>query len=220
MSQIKKMFELQKQLNDNTNGAQWSDGITKDGRYISWLRCIYMEATEAIDSFNWKHWKDIEGAHDLDNAKVELVDIWHFIMSESIHFGDTQFAQSYENIKPERQANPELVIEILEKLVAAASGANVDKSQNALYEITMLFFKALTLMSMDVPELYKRYLVKNQLNTFRQKHGYKEGTYIKSWGAVEDNVIAFRIMEEHPDLTPKQLYKELEKEYSCFGVAP
>jgi hypothetical protein len=35
-----------------------------------------MEAAEAIDSFNWKHWKDIEGEPDLDNAKVELVDIW------------------------------------------------------------------------------------------------------------------------------------------------
>ncbi|QKQ24030.1 dUTP diphosphatase [Candidatus Ruthia endofausta] len=217
MSQIKKMFELQQQLNDNTNGPEWRSGITKDGRYISWLRCIYMEATEAIDSFNWKHWKDIEGAHDLDNVKVELVDIWHFIMSEAIHFGDTQFAQSYENTESERQANPELVIEILEKLVAVASGANVDKSQNALYEITGLFFKALATMSMDVPELYKRYLVKNQLNTFRRKYGYKEGTYIKNWGAVEDNVIAFRIMEEHPDLTSEQLYKELEKEYELIS---
>ncbi len=217
MNQIKKMFELQKQLNDNTNGPEWSSGITKDGRYISWLRCIYMEAAEAIDSFNWKHWKDIEGAHDLDNAKVELVDIWHFIMSEAIHFGDTQFAQNYENTKPERVANPELVIEILEKLVATASGANVDKSQNALYEITGLFFKALATMSMDVPELYKRYLIKNQLNTFRQEHGYKKGTYIKNWGVVEDNVIAFRIMEERPDLTPEQLYKELEKEYELIS---
>ncbi len=217
MSQIKQMFELQQQLNDNINGPEWRNGITKDGRYISWLRCIYMETAEAIDSFNWKHWKDIEGTHDLDNAKVELVDIWHFIMSEAIHFGDTQFAQSYENTKPERQANPELVIEILEKLVAAASGANVDKSQNALYEITGLFFKALATMSMDVTELYKRYLVKNQLNTLRRKYGYKEGTYIKNWGAVEDNVIAFRIMEKHPNLTSEQLYKELEKEYELIS---
>jgi hypothetical protein len=42
-----------------------------------------MEAAEAIDSFNWKHWKNIESEPDLDNAKVELVDIWHFIMLQS-----------------------------------------------------------------------------------------------------------------------------------------
>ena len=217
MNQIKQMFELQQQLNDNTNGKIWTEGATKDGRHISWLRCIYMEAAEAIDSFNWKHWKDIEGQPDLDNAKVELVDIWHFIMSEAIHFGDTQFAEAYEEMEPEKDINPELMIEILEKIVAAAAGAEVDKSQNALYEITGLFFKALATMSMDVPELYTRYVVKNQLNTFRQDHGYKDGSYIKIWDAVEDNVIAFNIMDEHPDFTPEQLYKKLEEEYKLVS---
>jgi dimeric dUTPase (all-alpha-NTP-PPase superfamily) len=217
MNQIKQMFELQQQLNDNTNGKIWTEGATKDGRHISWLRCIYMEAAEAIDSFNWKHWKDIEGQPDLDNAKVELIDIWHFIMSEAIHFGDTQFAEAYEDMEPEKDINPELMIEILEKIVAAAAGAEVDKSQNALYEITGLFFKALANMSMDVPELYKRYVVKNQLNTFRQDHGYKDGSYIKIWDAVEDNVIAFIIMDEHPDFTPEQLYKKLEEEYKLVS---
>ncbi|HIM58236.1 MAG TPA: dUTPase [Gammaproteobacteria bacterium] len=214
MNQIKQMFELQQKLNDATNGIIWTEGATKEGRQISWLRCIYMEAAEAIDSFNWKHWKDIEGPHDLDNAKVELVDIWHFIMSEAIHFGDSGFAEAYENIEPERDPNPELMVEILEKMVAAAAGANVDKSQNALYEITSIFFKAIATMGMDVPELYRRYLVKNQLNTFRQDHGYKEGTYVKIWDAVEDNVVAFNIMDEHPDFTPEQLYKKLEEEYA------
>ncbi len=214
MGQIKQMFQLQQKLNDATNGLIWTEGATKEGRQISWLRCIYMEAAEAIDSFNWKHWKDIESEHDLDNAKVELVDIWHFIMSEAIHFGDTQFADAYEEMTPEREINPEMVVEILEKMIAVAATANVDKSQNALYEITGLFFQALAMMGMDVPELYKRYVVKNQLNTFRQEHGYKDGTYIKIWDAVEDNVIAFNVMEEHPSFTPEQLYKKLEEEYA------
>lgn len=214
MNQIKQMFQLQQKFNDTTNGLIWTEGATKEGRQISWLRCIYMEATEAIDSFNWKHWKDIEGEHDLDNAKVELVDIWHFIMSEAIHFGDTQFADAYEDTTPNRQINPEMVVEILEKMVAVAATANVDKSQNGLYEITGLFFQALAMMSMDVPELYRRYVVKNQLNTFRQEHGYKDGTYVKIWNTVEDNVIAFNIMEEHPSFTSEQLYEKLEEEYA------
>ncbi|RUA04084.1 MAG: dUTPase [Gammaproteobacteria bacterium] len=218
MNQIKQMFKLQQALNDATNGLIWTEGATKEGRQISWLRCIYMEAAEAIDSFNWKHWKDIEGQPDLDNAKVELVDIWHFIMSEAIHFGDTQFAEAYVDMQPEREINPEMTVETLEKIVAVAANANVDKSKNALYEITGLFFKALATMNMNVAELYKRYLVKNQLNTFRQDHGYKEGSYVKMWvndkgNTVEDNVVAFAIMDKNPEITPEQLYKKLKEAY-------
>lgn len=213
MNQIKQMFELQQQLNDATNGTIWTEGATREGRQISWLRCIYMEAAEAIDSFNWKHWKDIDAKPDLDNAKVELVDIWHFLMSEAIHYGDAGFAEIYNDMQPERETNPEKLVEILEKIVAISASANVDKSQNSLYQLFALFFQAIAHMEMDVPELYKRYLVKNQLNTFRQDHGYKDGSYVKMWGDVEDNVIAFKIMDDNPELTPEQLYEQLESAY-------
>ncbi|MCH9711496.1 MAG: dUTP diphosphatase [Proteobacteria bacterium] len=213
MNQIKQMFELQQQLNDATNGTIWTEGATKEGRQISWLRCIYMEAAEAIDSFNWKHWKDIDAKPDLDNVKVELVDIWHFLMSEAIHYGDAGFAEIYNDMQPERETNPEKLVEILEKIVAISASANVDKSQNSLYQLFALFFQAIAHMEMDVPELYKRYLVKNQLNTFRQDHGYKDGSYVKMWGDVEDNVIAFNIMDDNPELTPEQLYEQLELAY-------
>lgn len=214
MNHIKQMFELQMKLNDATNGEIWTEGATKEGRPISWLRCIYMEAAEAIDSFNWKHWKDIESKNDIDNAKVELVDIWHFLMSEAIHYGDASFAEIYNDMVPERDIDPEKMVEIFEKIVAISASANVDKSQNSLYQLFALFFQALGNMAMDVPELYKRYLVKNQLNTFRQDHGYKDGSYVKMWGAVEDNVVAFNIMEESPELTPEQLYTQLEEAYA------
>jgi dimeric dUTPase (all-alpha-NTP-PPase superfamily) len=40
-----------------------------------------MEIAEAIDSISWKHWKNIEGGIDYENFKVELIDIWHFLIS-------------------------------------------------------------------------------------------------------------------------------------------
>jgi hypothetical protein len=40
-----------------------------------------METVEAIDSVSWKHWKDIKGGIDSDNFQVEIVDVWHFLMS-------------------------------------------------------------------------------------------------------------------------------------------
>ena len=70
-----------------------------------------------------------------------------------------------------------------------------DKEINNIREITDIFFIIISHLGIDVEDLYKRYVVKNQLNTFRQQNGYKEGSYIKIWGGVEDNVVAFDIMK-------------------------
>ena len=59
-----------------------------------------------------------------------------------------------------------------------------------------------------------RYVVKNQLNAFRQNHGYKNGSYVKFWGEVEDNVVAFNIMDKYPNISPTDLYQKLEIEYA------
>jgi len=213
MNKIQQMFKLQQELNDRTNGQDWINGVTRDNRIISWHRCIYMEACEAIDSFNWKHWKDINAEPDWDNVVVELVDIWHFVMSESIRVGDEDYASKYLQIDSTGDLNADKLVLVLEKILALCSAANVNKEHNPIREVTDLYFEALAIIGMDVDDLYKRYLVKNQLNIFRQDHGYKDGTYVKFWDAVEDNVIAFNLMEDFPDLTPDQLYKKLEEEY-------
>ena len=80
-TKIKEMFLMQQRLNDETNGAGWEDGYTKNGKLINWKRCIYMECAELIDSFAWKHWKNIDAKPDVDNVAIEIVDIWHFVMS-------------------------------------------------------------------------------------------------------------------------------------------
>lgn len=85
MDKIKTMFTMQLELNNRTNGTDWMlTGMTKEGKEINWKRCIYMECAELIDSLPWKHWKDIDGEADMNNAIVEIVDIWHFIMSALI----------------------------------------------------------------------------------------------------------------------------------------
>ncbi len=37
-----------------------------------------------VDSFSWKHWKSINQEPDWDNLQIEVVDVWHFIMSLAI----------------------------------------------------------------------------------------------------------------------------------------
>jgi len=214
MNYIEQMFDLQRQLNDHTNGVMWIDGITKENRKISWYRCIYMEASEAIDSFNWKHWKSINSDPDWANIKVELVDIWHFIMSELIRLKDENYANKYLKLKTQGDFNAEVLINTLEKMLNLSVASNIDPKINNIRDITDLFFTATSQVDMGIEELYKRYVVKNQLNTFRQQHGYKDGSYIKLWNAVEDNVVAFKIMDENPSISPSGLYQKLELKYA------
>jgi len=217
MNLIEQMFTLQNELNNHTNGEMWVDGLTKENRQISWYRCIYMEAAEAIDSFNWKHWKNINVEPDWANIKVELVDIWHFVMSEAIRVGDPSYANQYEEIDVAGDLDPEILLQTLEKILALSVQAKIENNENAIRETTDLFFVALSGIGMDTAELYKRYVVKNQLNTFRQQNGYKDGSYIKTWGGVEDNVVAFNIMDDNPGISPSDLYLKLESAYASLN---
>jgi len=81
---IKNMFLLQNKLNFDTNGEKWTAGITNKEKIINWERAITLELAECIDSFPWKHWKSIEQQPDIANARIELVDVWHFLMSSII----------------------------------------------------------------------------------------------------------------------------------------
>ena len=83
--EIMKMLALQKEMNDRTNGISWVHGITKEKRSINWPRCIYGEAFELMDSYPWKHWKGLNDPADMANARKELTDIWHFLLSYGIH---------------------------------------------------------------------------------------------------------------------------------------
>jgi dimeric dUTPase (all-alpha-NTP-PPase superfamily) len=217
MNLIEQMFTLQSELNNHTNGEMWVNGLTKENRQISWYRCIYMEAAEAIDSFNWKHWKNINVEPDWANIKVELVDIWHFIMSEAIRVDDQSYATQYEEIDAIENLNSETLLQTLEKILALSAQAKIENNNNAIREIIDLFFIALSGIGMDTAELYKRYVVKNQLNTFRQQNGYKDGSYIKIWGSVEDNVVAFNIMDDNPGISPSNLYRQLESAYASLN---
>ena len=214
MNLVEQMFSLQNELNNQTNGEIWVDGITKEGRQISWYRCIYMEVAEAIDSFNWKHWKNINAEPDWANIKVELVDIWHFIMSEAIRVGKQDYASQYEQNSISSSLEPEAILQTLEEILGVSVQAKIGSDDDTVKAVIDLFFTALSQIGMDIAELYNRYVVKNQLNAFRQQNGYKDGSYIKIWGAHEDNVVAFNIMDESPGISPRELYQRLESAYA------
>ncbi len=224
---IKEMFALQQKLNDETNGVGWENGYTKNDRMINWKRCIYMESAELIDSFNWKHWKDINKATDWENATIEIVDIWHFIMSllledyKAHDRGDIDklvkdvinvhgFERFYKEPENRDTANTMEVINDIESIMNRTTSSQIDLFDGLLKEYFVMSLKC----GVNLKILYKFYIAKNVLNQFRQDNGYKEGTYKKVWGTKEDNEVMVEIMAEN-SLGAEELYKALDKAYNA-----
>ena len=49
-------------------------------------------------------------------------------------------------------------------------------------------------VDLDFDGLYSAYVGKNVLNFFRQDHGYKDGSYVKTWSGREDNEHLVEVM--------------------------
>ena len=226
MNKLLCMLELQQTLNDATNGKGWERGTTKEGKPINWRRCIYMESAEMIDSFGWKHWKSIAQPTDYANLQIEIVDVWHFVMSLVLEFTHNNGAETVEELAERMSKTPEY--QKLNTTTSLAFGSDsilMTKIENvmrlALIPVSAEmvgalieeFFELAYLGALNTTELYRLYVGKNILNQFRQDHGYKEGTYIKMWNGQEDNVVMKNGWEKNPDMTPDELYALLKEAY-------
>ncbi|WP_456431299.1 dUTP diphosphatase [Nitratifractor sp.] len=220
---LETMLRLQQRLNDETNGPGWEKGVTNKGKRIDWRRCIWLEAAELVESYPWKHWKNIAAEPDYDNIRIEAVDIWHFVMSEALRLnalengGDiadlarriasTPAYEAFTSGSGEKPGDLYEQIGTVEAFVAALfAGASIEA-------LTARFFDVARLGDLDLSTLYSLYVGKNVLNRFRQDHGYKEGTYTKIWNGREDNVVMQELLERHPGIEPDALYNALEAAY-------
>ena len=218
---LEEMFLLQKKLNDDTNGVNWELGINKFDKEINWLRCIHMEVSELIDSTPWKHWKNITAAPDINNIHIELVDVWHFLMSYILQETNIPKAVSlvnthciYEAVEVD-DMDIKLVVKEAEKLsyISLAIETGNMPAFSGVERFIDQFFRCCKLSGLSFTWLQKIYIGKNCLNKFRQDNGYKEGTYRKVWNEKEDNVVMLSILENIDDLTFDLVYSELQKTY-------
>ncbi len=219
---INEMLTMQANLNEMTNGTDWRTGVTQKGKVIDWRRCIVMETAELIDSYPWKHWKAVDVPTDIENVRVELVDIWHFLLSlalenfkqedaldillKVIAENETDAAQKKQNLSVIEQ------VQIHESMMQLAlSKQTVDPTY--LQSLTVKFLASCEVAELSLQRLYEIYIAKNVLNKFRQDHGYKEGTYIKEWNGKEDNVVMFEIIASLQVFTAEELYAGLKTAY-------
>ncbi|MFA6191752.1 MAG: dUTP diphosphatase [Sulfurimonas sp.] len=228
MDKILQMLQLQASLNDATNGEEWVRGTTKNGKTINWKRCIYMEAAEMIDSFSWKHWKNIDQEPDWDNLQIEVVDVWHFIMSLAIENYSQNMRGQIDNLAIDISELENFDILNEKNSLFASQDEIMAKVENIMFlsltkenftieKLLKEFFDLVTMSGLNLNTLYRLYVGKNILNQFRQDNGYKEGTYIKVWDGTEDNIIMKKVWEENGDITPQTLYKELTKLYLALN---
>jgi dimeric dUTPase (all-alpha-NTP-PPase superfamily) len=198
--QINQMLSMQDAMNSRVSET-W-----RDNQY-EWYRAIWVECAEMLDHHGWKWWKHQE--IDIAQVQLELVDIFHFGLSlrlmtgESVDQISTQLAQ--EISVSSSQQDFKLALEQL------ASAAVTNKLFNG-----QAFADCMTLMNMDLDELFRQYVGKNTLNFFRQDHGYKDGSYIKIWNGEEDNEVLATVVDQLDSKAidfQQQLYSALEAKY-------
>ena len=206
-------IELQNRMNETVNPAWRNAGY-------HWERAAMLEAAELFDHVGWKWWKKQE--IDREQCLLELVDIFHFVISQDI-IEDSADAISYMNQykhadkKTKRGQDKEYIFERLTHFIELCASYGEVSAQALFHVVVALDF--------TLEDIVKWYIGKNVLNQFRQAKGYKVGTYMKNWATpeeraqgteYEDNFVLAQILNAYPQITAQQLEEKLEHHYSLL----
>lgn len=216
-TQLEAMLNMQDGMNRKVN-PDWVAACN------NWHRAIQVEAVEAIEHHGWKWWKKQDC--DIGQLRMELVDIWHFILSAAIQNQHGDLVLARQGMMAElhaRQAEVQFdgkrydlaqlnLLAQLDLLVGLAASGRTS---------LVLFESLLRACGLDWLSLFKQYVGKNVLNVFRQDHGYKAGTYIKIWAGREDNehlVEVLDIVDLNAADARDSLYQSLKARYSVLAA--
>ena len=146
---------------------------------FEWYRAAWIECGELIEHYGYKWWKKQDS--DLEQVRLEVIDIWHFGLSAL--FGD---GKTVEQIATEIEAE-------LQAYTPTGLGVREATEELALHCLQTRgfspsrFWDLMVASGLNFEGLYAAYVGKNVLNFFRQDHGYQDGTYVKNWNGREDN---------------------------------
>lgn len=197
---IRIMLKMQDAMNSKVN-ADWRSAGN------AWYRAIWTECAEMLDHYGWKWWKHQQP--DIKQVQLEVVDIWHFIMSDLLNREDNketiiqQIIEQMAQVKPSEDIHA--AIEKLALTTLQTRSASIPEFAGLLQHADMTF-----------DDMFRMYVGKNVLNIFRQDHGYKMGTYIKIWNNREDNEHLADILVTLDPSKPtfqEDIYKNLEVLY-------
>lgn len=198
--QISQMLTMQDAMNSRVSETWRNNGY-------EWYRAIWVECAEMLDHHGWKWWKHQE--IDVPQVQLELVDIFHFGLSLRLMTGDSVEYIASVLAKELHQGTGENDFKIALENLASAAVTKKSFDAKALAD-------CMSLMNMDLDELFRQYVGKNTLNFFRQDHGYKEGTYLKVWHGDEDNEVLANLvktLDTTAEDFQQQLYAALKEKY-------
>ncbi|HCU88965.1 MAG TPA: dUTP diphosphatase [Gammaproteobacteria bacterium] len=166
------MLEMQDRMNSRVD-PDWID------RRREWYRAIWIECAELMDHYGgWKWWK--KSHRDVEQAMLEVVDIWHFGLSTRI--GSDRDHKGTAAIIVDEWLEPSNSRSFLQNVESLAGFALREQG----FLISMVP-RLLDDLGRGFDDLYRTYVGKNVLNFFRQDHGYRDGSYVKTWDGREDN---------------------------------
>jgi dimeric dUTPase (all-alpha-NTP-PPase superfamily) len=196
------MLEMQDRMNSRVD-SDWLE------RGREWYRAIWIECAELMDHYGgWKWWKD--SPREIDQVMLEIVDIWHFGLSTRIT-ADRQYGSAAEKIVDEwfdlEDSNG--FLRDVERLASVALRDEVF--------LVAIVPALLGDIGREFDDLYRAYVGKNVLNFFRQDHGYRDGSYRKTWQGREDNEHLVEILSaldiDDPDYR-ERVYAALQQRYA------
>lgn len=218
-------------LNSFNEMLEFQDGLNKivDPNWKdlkrNWRRAIWTETAELLNEFDWKWWKAFHKSKEKQtiHAMLEMVDIWHFLLSLAIDYDqnyDVDFSRAiwlfntYETsfVVYDFRRGQYPIIEMVEDLARSCLNQNSG--------VFLDFFVLCHALNMDLEMLKSLYFGKGVLNRFRQDNGYKTGTYRREWkvsfssNTMNDNEILAKIVQEFPTISEKDLYEKLNRYYN------
>lgn len=209
-AQLREQLKLQSAINSTVN-PDWA----KAGYH--WPLAIAMEGAELIEHHGWKWWKRQD--KDINQLKLELVDIWHFILSDALVRNDSNVDLALHELSMHmRHPQTAVFIGYAPRNLGTMDDVSLVRAFVALAMGDIISHTAFALMTkrfdLSFDQLHTLYIAKNVLNIFRQEHGYKDGTYKKVWRGIEDNDVLTNLIQTMPNASPRWLLERLEVLYS------
>lgn len=213
LNRIVEMLTIQDELNRH-HDVEWRYRLS-DTQLRS---AILVETAELLEHLGYKWWK--QNPVNLAQAQLEVVDIWHFLLSLILQSGLSHHIvleklENLNNINTNRlnPFNQEQAMYLA--LRFTTTSINIIGMGSSLSQTLEVFSSLARGLSMNFDCLYKLYLGKSVLNIFRWNHGYKENLYTKNWDGKEDNEHLMEIMNslETDELSSKVILQKLEEIY-------
>ena len=206
---ILNMLQMQHRMNSRVH----EDWINQQ---FEWYRATWIECGELMDHVGYKWWK--KQAADMEQVRLEVVDIWHFGMS-ALFLPDTDLEALAGEIADDFTVGAPVGSDeqIASQCIHAATEALAQHALETKGFSVPLFHALMQACDLSADALYRHYVGKNVLNFFRQDHGYQDGTYIKEWQGREDNEHLAELLESL-DATaagfPEAVYEALTRRYA------